>query len=92
MTDAGQPRDVIVMATTDETAIAIARSILDGEGIAYTMSGAGLRKFGGNTFLGATMGPMMGQALIKVAASDKWQTTELLSGLAGAVEEFPDDR
>jgi hypothetical protein len=38
------------------------------------------------------MGPMMGQALIKVAASDKWQTTELLSGLAGAVEEFPDDR
>lgn len=91
MGDAGQRLDVIVMATTDETAIAIARSILDGEGIAYTMSGAGLRKFGGNTFLGATMGPMMGQAFIKVAASDKWRTAELLRGLVGAVEEYPDD-
>ena len=92
MAETGQPRDVIVMATIDETAIAIARSILDGEGIGYAMSGAGLRRFGGNTFLGATMGPMMGQAFIKVAASDRWRTTELLSGLVGAVEELPGER
>ena len=72
-----------VMATTDETAVAIARSILEDAGIAHEMGGGGLRRFGGSTFLGATLGPMMGQILIRVDERDFAEAIELLQGLSG---------
>ena len=75
---------ITVMATTDETAVAIARSILDDAEIAYRAGGAGLRKFGGSTFLGATLGPCMGQVLIRVHGSDYTDASELLEGPSGA--------
>ena len=73
------------MATTDETAVAIARSILEDEGIAYEQKGSGLRRFGGSTFLGATLGPLMGQTIILVAERDSNGARELLQGLSGVV-------
>ena len=76
---------VAVMATTDETAIAIARSILEDEGIAYEQKGSGLRRFGGSTFLGATLGPLMGQTIILVAEREAYDARELLQGLSGVV-------
>ena len=77
-------KELVVMATTDEIAISIARDILDNEGIKYSLGGSGLRKFGGNTFLGASLGPLMGQTLIKVPAYLAHQARELLQGLSGA--------
>ena len=75
---------VAVMATTDETAVAIARSILEDAGIAYEQKGSGLRRFGGSTFLGATLGPLMGQTIILVAERESDGARELLQGLSGA--------
>ena len=85
-------KEIVVMATTDETAIAIARSILEDEGIDYSMGGSGLRKFGGSTFLGATLGPFMGQSIIKVAPSRAREAAEMLQGLSGAVKLDEDGR
>ena len=82
--NAGDRDLVAVMATTDETAVAIARSILEDEGIAYEQKGSGLRRFGGSTFLGATLGPLMGQTIILVAKRDSDGARELLQGLSGA--------
>jgi hypothetical protein len=79
-------KELVVMATTDEIAISIARDILDNEGIKYSLGGAGLRKFGGSTFLGASLGPFMGEILIKVPAYLAHQARELLQGLSGADE------
>ncbi len=87
-----QKKEIVVMATTDETAIAIARSILEDEGIDYSMGGSGLRKFGGSTFLGATLGPLMGQAMLKVAAPRAREAAEMLQGLSGAIKLDEDDR
>ncbi len=84
-------KELVVMATTDEIAISIARDILESEGIKYSLGGAGLRKFGGNTFLGASLGPLMGQTLIKVPAYLAHQARELLQGLSGA-DELDDER
>jgi hypothetical protein len=78
--------EMVVMATTDEIAISIARDILDKEGIKYSLGGAGLRRFGGSTFLGASLGPLMGETLIKVPAYLAHQARELLQGLSGADE------
>ncbi len=85
-------KEIVVMATTDEMAIAIARSILEDEGIEYSMGGSGLRKFGGNTFLGATLGPLMGQTMLKVAAPRAREAAETLQGLSGAVKLDEDGR
>lgn len=85
-------QQIVVLATTDETAVAIARSILEDEGIEYSMGGSGLRKFGGNTFLGANLGPMMGQAMIKVATPRAREAAELLQGLSGALRLDEDGR
>ena len=84
MTDAD--KELVVMATTDEVAISIARDILENEGINYSLGGAGLRKFGGSTFLGASLGPFMGETLIKVPAYLALQSRELLQGLSGVDE------
>jgi len=84
--------DVIVMATTDEMAVVIARSILDDEGVEYSIGGSGLRKFGGNTFLGANLGPLMGQTFLKVAAPRAREAAELLQGLSGALKLDEDGR
>ncbi len=85
-------KEVVVMATIDEMAVVIARSILDDEGIEYSMGGSGLRKFGGNTFLGANLGPLMGQSMIKVAAEQAREAAELLQGLSGALPLDDDGR
>ena len=85
-------KEIVVMATTDETAVAIARSILETEGIDYSMGGSGLRKFGGNTFLGATLGPLMGQSIIKVVPSRAREAAEMLQGLSGAIKLDEDGR
>ncbi len=85
-------KEIVVMATTDETAVAIARSILETEGIEYSMGGSGLRKFGGNTFLGANLGPFMGQSMIKVVAPRAREAAEMLQGLSGAVKLDEDGR
>ncbi len=82
----GNQKEIVVMATTDETAVAIARSILEDEVIEYPLGGSGLRKFGGNTFLGANLGPFMGQSMIKVAAPRAREAAEMLQGLSGAVK------
>ncbi|GEM_PF-2139674 len=85
-------KEMVVMATNDEIAISIARDILDQEGIKYSLGGAGLRRFGGSTFLGASMGPLMGETFIKVPAYLAQQARELLQGLSGADsmdEEIP---
>jgi len=74
------------MATNDEIAISIARDVLENEGIKYSLGGAGLRKFGASTFLGATLGPLMGETLIKVPAYLAHQATELLQGLSGTAK------
>ena len=84
--------DIVVMATVDEMAIAIARSVLDDEGVEYSMGGSGLRKFGGTTFLGANLGPMMGQTIIKVAAPRAREAAELLQGLSGVLPLDDDGR
>jgi hypothetical protein len=76
---------VAVWATTDETAVAIARSILEDAGIAYEEKGSGLRRFGGSTFLGATLGPLMGQTIILVEGRDSSGARELLQGLSGVI-------
>jgi hypothetical protein len=79
-------KELVIMATNDEIAISIARDILENEGIKYSLGGAGLRKFGGSTFLGASLGPLMGETLIKVPAYLAHQARELLQGLSGADE------
>ena len=77
---------IVVMATTDEMAVAIARSILDDEGVEYSMGGSGLRKFGGHTFLGASLGPLMGQTMIRVDAERAREAAEMLQGLSGTIK------
>ena len=77
-------RLVVVMATVDEVAIAIADSILQNAGVPYQKNGTGLRKFGSQTFLGASLGPLMGETILKVDMSDFVAASELLHGLTGA--------
>lgn len=71
------------MATSDEVAVAFARSILTEEGIHFRAKGEGLRRFGGTTFLGASLGPAMGPTLIQVYERDFADARELLQGLSG---------
>lgn len=72
-----------VMITADETAVAIARSILDGAGIEYRLQGDGYRRFGARTFLGATLPPMLGRIIIEVRERDFEDAVTLLQGLSG---------
>ncbi len=83
MVSRGRRANLTVMATTDETAVAIARLILDDARIGHEVKGDGLRRFGGATFLGASLGPFMGQIHINVDQADFVDASELLQGLSG---------
>ena len=74
-----------VMITGDETAVAIARSILDGAGVEHRLRGDGYRRFGARTFLGATLPPMMGHVIVEVRIRDFEDAAVLLQGLSGAI-------